>query len=200
MAADQIQIARVAADRPPLAGDERLTTTLGGFLAAAVPDFYSLVPLDAGSLNCLLGKAIGMPRSEFEDAFMAGTPEEPCGIATSLPANELGRAQQASTIMLMRHVTDVAGFRTAAADYSKMVEPIDGRGRYLSRVTVASRARGQGLGRRLVEQIIALADGDDVWLHVSADNEAAIGLYQALGFEFASNSPYRSRAMRRAER
>ena len=199
MAADEVPIASVAADRPPLANDERLRTVLGGYLAAAVPDFYKLVPLDRHELDRVLGNAIGNGGSEFANAFMAGSPESPAGIVTSLPAGELARAQQAGSIMLMRHVAtaDLGAFRSGVAGYSKSVEPIDAAGQYLSRVTVAPGARGQGLGRRLVETVISTADGGDVWLHVAADNDAAIRLYRALGFEFASSAPYESRAMRR---
>jgi ribosomal protein S18 acetylase RimI-like enzyme len=47
-------------------------------------------------------------------------------------------------------------------------------------VAVDASARGNGVGRRLVEQALALADGD-VKLHVEHDNPAK-RLYERLGF------------------
>jgi ribosomal protein S18 acetylase RimI-like enzyme len=199
MTGDDLQVERVSADQAPLAENDELKATLGGFLAAAVPQFYRLVPIETGALNRLLGNAIGSPGSEFANAFMAGTPHAPAGIVTSLATDQLQRAQQAGTIMLMRHIegSNIARFRSAVADYTKTVEPIEGSGQYLSRVTVAPEARGRGVGHRLVEEIVRLADGGDLWLHVAADNEGAIRLYRSLGFEFVSDEPFESRAMLR---
>lgn len=44
--------------------------------------------------------------------------------------------------------------------------------------------RGMGVGRRIFEKIIelALSDHDEVWLDVRATNDAAIKLYESLGF------------------
>lgn len=197
---DETAIGAVSADRSPLAENESLKATLGAYLAAAVPHFYALIPLDTPLLHRLLGDRIGAPGSEFENSFMAGTAERPAGIVSSLPLERLPSAQQASTIALMRHIdrADMGAFRAAIAEYGKSVEPIEGSGEYLSRVTVAAQARGLGLGRKLVEQVVSIADGGDVWLHVDSDNQHAIRLYEKLGFEFASDRPYRSRAMRRA--
>lgn len=192
-------IAPVGADRPPLSEQPELRARLGVLLAQAVPQFYGLLPIDGDLLHQALGDAIGTSGSEFENAFVAGPAEAPLGIVASVPAQALARAQQASTIMLMRHVdrSRMAEFRSVVADYSKTVEPIDAAGQYLSRIAVAPEARGQGVGKRLVETIVALAGGGDVWLHVAADNAAAIRLYEALGFRFASDEQFGSRAMRR---
>jgi ribosomal protein S18 acetylase RimI-like enzyme len=200
MAGDRLAISAVAANEPPLSGNDALKSALGGMLAAAVPHFYGLLPLEGSVLHRALGEAIGTTGSEFANAFMAGDSDKPAGIVTALPAQDLARAQQASTLMLMRHVdrADMAAFRSAIGGYSETVEPIEGSGQYLSRVAVAPAARGQGVGRALVERIIALAEGGDVWLHVASDNGAAIRLYESLGFEFASAAPYNSRAMRRS--
>ncbi len=156
------------------------------------------MPLEPDTLHQIIGDAIGAAGSEFENALMAGEAEAPLGIATWLPLSRLHSAQQVSTIMLMRHVErgDLVAFRSAVAEYGEGVEPIDSDGVYCPRITVAPEARGQGIGRVLLERIRSDAGDSDVWLHVSSDNDRAIGAYQKLGFEFASENAYQSRAMK----
>lgn len=53
-------------------------------------------------------------------------------------------------------------------------------------MAVAPAARGRGLGRRLLEELVARADADHaayLMLEVRADNEPARRLYEARGFE-----------------
>lgn len=42
--------------------------------------------------------------------------------------------------------------------------------------------QGRGIGRRLLDDLLAFADGGEVYLEVRTDNQAAIGLYRAAGF------------------
>ena len=42
--------------------------------------------------------------------------------------------------------------------------------------------QGQGIGRRLLNGLLDVADGGAVYLEVRTDNEAAIGLYHSVGF------------------
>ena len=52
-------------------------------------------------------------------------------------------------------------------------------------IAVVESARGQGVGRRLLEQLVggARAHGEHaVSLSVSTENEAAVKLYRSLGF------------------
>jgi ribosomal-protein-alanine N-acetyltransferase len=42
--------------------------------------------------------------------------------------------------------------------------------------------QGRGIGRRLLDELIAFADGGAVYLEVRTDNEAAIALYRSTGF------------------
>ncbi|BDB40681.1 MULTISPECIES: ribosomal protein S18-alanine N-acetyltransferase [Mycobacterium] len=43
--------------------------------------------------------------------------------------------------------------------------------------------QGQGIGRRLLDELLAFAEGGVVYLEVRTDNEPAIGLYRSVGFE-----------------
>lgn len=43
--------------------------------------------------------------------------------------------------------------------------------------------QGQGIGRRLLDNLLEFADGAVVFLEVRTDNEVALELYRSLGFE-----------------
>ena len=42
--------------------------------------------------------------------------------------------------------------------------------------------QGRGIGRRLLDELLSFARGGEVFLEVRTDNEAAINLYQSVGF------------------
>lgn len=50
-------------------------------------------------------------------------------------------------------------------------------------IGVEPACQGQGIGRRLLEELLHFADGAVVFLEVRTDNEAAIALYRSVGFE-----------------
>jgi ribosomal protein S18 acetylase RimI-like enzyme len=63
----------------------------------------------------------------------------------------------------------------------------DQRGRVSFGMFVAGSARGRGVGRALVEELLAWARGRDahkVHLEVWPDNDPAIGLYESFGFTY----------------
>jgi ribosomal-protein-alanine N-acetyltransferase len=49
-------------------------------------------------------------------------------------------------------------------------------------IGVDTAYQGRGIGRRLLEELLAFADGGAVYLEVRTDNEAAIALYRSAGF------------------
>ncbi|SOJ53568.1 N-alpha-acetyltransferase RimI [Mycobacterium simulans] len=50
-------------------------------------------------------------------------------------------------------------------------------------IGVDAEYQGQGIGRRLLTELLDFADGGAVFLEVRTDNEAAIALYRSMGFE-----------------
>lgn len=50
-------------------------------------------------------------------------------------------------------------------------------------IGVDPASQGQGIGRRLLDELLRFAAGGVVFLEVRTDNEAAIGLYRSVGFE-----------------
>jgi ribosomal-protein-alanine N-acetyltransferase len=49
-------------------------------------------------------------------------------------------------------------------------------------IGVDKRFQGRGIGRALLDRLLAVADGGTVFLEVRTDNAAAIGLYESVGF------------------
>ena len=49
-------------------------------------------------------------------------------------------------------------------------------------ICVDSRLQGKGIGRVLLDHLLAIADGGTVFLEVRTDNVAAIALYESVGF------------------
>jgi ribosomal-protein-alanine N-acetyltransferase len=76
---------------------------------------------------------------------------------------------------------EVGAFGLMADDGFILVRQAAGEAEVLT-LAVAPAARRQGVGRALVDAAIARLGGGELFLEAAADNEAAIGLYQAAGF------------------
>ncbi|MFC7673000.1 ribosomal protein S18-alanine N-acetyltransferase [Mycolicibacterium sp. GCM10028919] len=50
-------------------------------------------------------------------------------------------------------------------------------------IGVDTAFQGRGIGRRLLDMLLKIADGGTVFLEVRTDNDAAIKLYQSVGFD-----------------
>ena len=82
----------------------------------------------------------------------------------------------------------------------------EGNGYYVSSICIDEACRGQGIGRELLDGVLPYLDKDlDVYLDCAEDNEIALSMYSARGFErlFAFKSftgvPY-CKLIRRANR
>lgn len=78
-----------------------------------------------------------------------------------------------------------------AVDGFVLIRALAGEAEVLT-LCVAPHARLLGVGKSLVEAAIGLAGGagaETIWLEVSEDNEAALGLYRQFGFEHAGRRP-----------
>lgn len=74
----------------------------------------------------------------------------------------------------------------ALAGYAGLLAPEGGREGDIQTIAVVPDARRRGLGRTLMETLIAEAEARhvrEVFLEVRADNPVARGLYDSLGFE-----------------
>lgn len=88
------------------------------------------------------------------------------------------------TILVCHDGKGVVGFIWLSVE----VEPSGRRRGEVSAIHVASRCRGQGVGRLLMEEgeaVLRSHGCERVHLMVTVTNEAAVGLYESLGYEVA---------------
>lgn len=100
--------------------------------------------------------------------------------STESMASELGGDH---TFYLVAHDPDQPG---ALAGYAGLLAPVGGGDADIQTIAVAPSARRRGLGRTLMERLIAEAvtrHARHVFLEVRADNPNARALYDSLGFE-----------------
>lgn len=117
-------------------------------------------------------------------AIRAPLPEEAAALAALIEAT-LGGARDPAALLapspgaVRRTITDDAG-PIGWIEYRVVEDEAD-----LAEIAVAPRARRQGLGRRLVDHLVAEARARgvvQVFLEVREGNEAARALYEAVGF------------------
>ncbi len=96
------------------------------------------------------------------------------------------RATGASTVVAALG-SEIVGFLIVEVGTST-----EGTGAYLATINVHPGLRRHGLGRRLMteaERIAAEQGAVALWLHVWTRNEAAIQLYERLGYEARGTAP-----------
>jgi ribosomal protein S18 acetylase RimI-like enzyme len=167
-------------DFDPAIDDRRAIARL---LYLANPQFYGGLP-DEARID-VLAPLIGTRGTDLEpvrvieiDGAIAGMwcglfpAEQSAGRQLKLLALLASRLERTMWTALQQHCASYAGTLSAPPSGSL----------YLSRIAVAESARGRGVGRRLVDDFVAAANGAAVSLHVRADNKPAIQLYQDAGF------------------
>jgi GNAT superfamily N-acetyltransferase len=119
--------------------------------------------------------------------------DEIVGGYIAFPCSELQECRKSDLLSIMnvlRHNSD-AQIMSRMREARSLFSHVEENDFYLSRIGVAPSARRGGLGRRLLEMF--LREGRDKGfsrfrLDVSADNERAIRLYRAAGFDVISDS------------
>ncbi len=94
---------------------------------------------------------------------------------------------EARTVEMGRYV----GYRREGTLVAMAGTRFRGPGRIeVSAVCTDTAHRGQGLARRVIAAVVAAIreQGAEPVLHVAADNDAAIGLYQSMGFEIRGDA------------
>ena len=157
--------------------------------------------------RAVLGAWIARESSEIAARRWVVAEEDgvPAGGFAALPAPELDAARRADLLALARLAARDASMVARISAARDLFLPIDSSDLYLSRIAVAAHARRHGVGGFMLEGIARLADERSlsaVRLDVSADNDAALALYEKHGFTpIAENSladlPMRYIAMRR---
>jgi ribosomal protein S18 acetylase RimI-like enzyme len=140
-------------------------------------------------------------RAALEAARLGLSPQEVAAEAASRPRAETRaevrererrrRDRAFATLLAVADSTSVVGIATVSLRRPEAALPPPFPSSaplraYLSDMAVSPSARRRGAARLLLERACALArrwGEDSLWLHVAADNRAAVALYQSAGFE-----------------
>jgi ribosomal protein S18 acetylase RimI-like enzyme len=171
--------------------DRARLMALGLLIFEARPEFYKIAPLDREALLLLLTDAVDVPGTEVGEVYGFFVGDALLGILAVVDAAELKDAQTAGTIAIVRELArdQVAVFRAALSGFLADVENIAvGQGKYVTHLAVAGAARGNGVGRALMNHVLKLYGDAKFSLHVVRANSIATDLYMSLGFAPQSDS------------
>lgn len=112
----------------------------------------------------------------FENAYLVETDGGVVGCLVAFPANELGLPEIVYNVLPKDRIDPVRPlFEEGVPDSF-----------YINTLAVDEAARGKGVGSLLLDFAVELArssDCDSLTLHAWGDNEVALSLYRAYGFE-----------------
>ncbi len=118
----------------------------------------------------------------YANAILAESDGEVVGMILCYPAEDFGLPPLLESVLPRRRLDRMREVLTSRVEGSW----------YINSFVVRADARGQGIGRLLLGFAAELAGElgfDRLSLHVWADNEKAIGLYRAVGFETVREIP-----------
>lgn len=126
-----------------------------------------------------------MPSSQVEKRLFEIAPFDPQSSAAALAALHAACFPDAWDEAAIAGLLDKPGTFAFAHDDGFVLARVAGDEAEILTLAVAPAARGQGLGRALLQAVIIRAaelGGASLFLEVGADNPAALALYAGLGF------------------
>jgi ribosomal protein S18 acetylase RimI-like enzyme len=185
--ADSLVFERLAAG----ALDADRALRLAELSVSAQPEFYRLMPIPRDAMLHTVARQLADPVFDMAEAFALRDSED-AALVASVDLAALAAAQMATLMAFLRLVpaSGKKAFQAQMRAYAASIEPIADSGRYVSRIAVAARQQGQGLGRKAMSEFLALGDAAKVHLHVHRDNARAIALYRSLGFAPRGGAAY----------
>jgi len=165
---------------------------IAGLVYDAGHDFYDCFGLSHAVLIEEIGDQVFRPGTEVGSGRILWADATVAGVMTWVPSAELRGARAISMAMLLRRVDAAArpAVSERLAAYATKIEPLEPAGIYLSRQAMTPDRRGQGLGRRLLEAVIAEIGDVEVSMHTGRDNQAVVRVYEPIGFRRVSESDY----------
>jgi ribosomal protein S18 acetylase RimI-like enzyme len=168
-------------DLAALVGPDTVPLTTGE-VAVPPPDWETVYSIDGVQMVGV--KVVGVPAEEAVRLGAADVPEMLDLVARTKPGPFLPRTVEMGTYLGIRRdgeLVAMAGERLRPAGWTE-----------ISAVCTDPAYRGQGLGTRLILAVAAgvRARGETPFLHVAADNTAAIRLYTSLGFRVRRTTPF----------
>ncbi|MCJ2120615.1 GNAT family N-acetyltransferase [Methylobacterium sp. J-001] len=183
--------------REEISADGNRRDNLAELVRLAALDFYSIIPLPAHEIRCLIGDQLSSPGTETEHLYVARHEGEDVALFSCLPAAGLDRVRREVALTIIRRLQGAgkATFMTSLQRYSATIQPLVADGLYLSRLAVSPGNRGKGFGAIAVAALLDLDPSKDIFLHVRRDNTSAVKLYERFGFKKMDKTDYQFASM-----
>jgi ribosomal protein S18 acetylase RimI-like enzyme len=161
--------------------------------AASIP-FFDWFFGGAEASRAAFTEWIARPSSEVSGSRMSilyATGKRPVGLFVGLSGAELALCRKADLLAAMSQVPTTEARRALAdrvARTADLFAPVGADEYYLSKIAVAPRRRGSGLGWLLLDEFLTQGETqgfDRFSLDVAADNPRAVHVYRSAGFQKA---------------
>jgi N-acetylglutamate synthase len=192
---------------------ERITLAEDHYASLEYPAIFRLTPLSEPDLDAML-EARGYLQCDRTLTMLANAPVqvtrdgtvilEPCpsdawfdGFCRISPVAPENRAALRSMLKLVKGNVCYASIVEAGRVVAFGMSVVEGKRAGFFEILVAPERRGAGLGRKVMQTLIAWAIQDmgaqKAWLQVVADNAPAVALYRSFGFQALYAYHYRIR-------